>query len=243
MRDHPNRQTLECLSVRDLPDARAREMEEHVRDCAACAGYLAKLEAARETRLAAVPAERFVAQVAARRDNVVQLRTRRLVRTLAGVAALVAAAASLVLVMRRPGGDLEGGGVSMKGEGASVFRSRDGQVKALASDGTIRAGDALRIVITQSRPARVAAWFVDAHGQVDRVLPEGSMELPAGESPLPGSSVVNRPCVDLALVIVVGIASADDVERRMKAAVEGGTASAGAAWVPSGAIVRRLRCE
>ncbi len=244
MTKHPSRLTLERSSVDDLPEAQAREVSEHVRDCDECTRCIAELTGARERLLAAVPAERFTAQVAARRDRVVRLRDRRLPRIAAGITALAAAAALLVLVRRPPSGDGETPGIALKGGGASVYRSRDGQVHALTSEDTIRAGDALRVTVTQASPTRVAAWFVDAHGQVDRVFPDGVMLVPAGESSMPGSAVVDSPCVDLDLIMLTNApASIVDLERRLHEAADGGPSPNGDVWVPPGAWRRHLRCE
>ena len=241
MTKHPSRLTLERSSVDDLPEAQGREVSEHLRDCEQCSLYLGELTGAREWLLARAPAERFTAEVAARRDRVVRLRDRRGPRIAAGVTALAAAAAMLVLVRRPPSGDGETPGIGLKGGGASVYRSRDGQVRALSTDDTIRAGDALRVTVQQASPARVAAWFVDAHGQVDRVFPGGVMPVPAGESSMPGSAVVETPCVDLDLIVLTNApASIIDVERRLREAADSGVRDV---WLPPGASRRRLRCE
>ena len=241
---HPSRLTLERSSVDDLPEAQAREVSEHARDCDACARYLAELTTGRERLLARIPAERFTAQVAARRDRVVRLRDRRLPRIAAGITALAAAAALLVLFRRPPSGDGETPGIGLKGGGASVYRSRDGQVRALTSDDTIRAGDALRVTVTEASPTRVAAWFVDAHGQVDRVFPDGVMPVPAGETSMPGSAVVESPCVDLELIVVTNApASIADLERQLHEGADGGPRPNGDVGLPPGTSRRRLRCE
>jgi hypothetical protein len=239
---HPSELVLERFSVGDLPEERARKVEEHTRTCEQCARVLRELATAREALAKRMPPEAFVEKVSARRERVVRLAERRAARIGLGFVALVAAAAALLVVLRRPHSD-EGGGVALKGSGVAVHRRRGEVVKVLASDDTIRGGDALRIVVTQARPSRVAAWFVDAQGRVDRVLDAGSIELAAGESPLPGSVVVDSPCVDLRLVVLFGADSFEDSERKMKEALARGSGLDDDAWAPPGALTERLRCE
>jgi hypothetical protein len=213
-----------------------------VRTCEACARVVAELEDERDSRLTRVPKEAFLEAVAARRDRPVRLDERRAARVGLAFVALVAAAAVLLFFFRRPP-RVETEGVALKGNGVSVHRRRGDEVKALATGDTIRAGDALRIVVTQSRASRVAAWFVDARGQVDRAFEAGAIELPAGESSLPGSVVIDAPCVDLSLVVVFGAASLEGTERTLKENVARGPRGEDLGWAPEGALTRRLRCE
>ncbi len=239
---HPSNFILERFSVNDLAGPSALEVEQHIRACDGCTQFLAQLEAARKARLAAVPAAQFVEQVSARRARVVRLVDHRIARLGAAAMTVLAAAAAILLFVRRPDhGPL--GGVTLKGSGVAVHRNRGGDVHALASDETIRGGDALRIVITQSRPTRVAAWVVDVQGRIDRVVEEGSIALPSGESALPGSLVVDSPCIDLELVVLFGVESFQDAERRLKEAIPDGAIPEGTGWGLPGALTRRLRCE
>ncbi len=239
---HPSHLVLERFSVDDLAAPRAREVEQHLLTCEACTRFLTELEATRQARLAAVPPPRFVEQVTARRALPVRGTDRPVARIAAVATTVLAAAAAIVLLVRRPDHvPLEG--VTLKGSGFAVHRSRGGDVRVIASDETIRGGDALRIVVTQPHPARIAAWAVDARGRVDRVIEEGSIDLPGGESALPGSLVVDSPCVDLELVVLFGVESLQDAERRLHEAIGDGAAPPGAADGLPGAFTRRLRCE
>lgn len=242
MSDHPSRLTLERFSVSDLAAPIAQETKGHVDGCASCARYLEELEAESAARLDAFPPSDFVRRVTARPTPVVRLADRRRARVVGAIAALVAAAV-LLLVVRSADDDVAQSTVALKGAGISIHRSRDEAVRVMADADALRAGDALRVVVTQPRAAPVAAWFVDARGHVDSFTPGGALALPAGESPLPHSARVEAPCVDLALVVLANPTSVDAIEQGMKTALDAGAPFTGDAWIPRGAIVRRLRCE
>ncbi|HET6282820.1 MAG TPA: hypothetical protein VFH73_17785 [Polyangia bacterium] len=235
---HPGRNVLERFSVGDLPQPLGRETSRHVSDCASCRGYLDELDAARAARQAAVPPELFVAQVANRRDrgaSISSLRRRR--RLAAGILTTAAAAAAVLLLIPRPVPQ-----VALKGAGVAIHRNRGGQVHILSGDENIRAGDALRIVVTLPRPNQVAAWFVDANGRVDGLLAGATVSLPADEQTLPDSAIVKSPCLDLQLVVVVGARARAETDVSLRQAMARGI-PAGEGWVPTGAITRTLRCE
>lgn len=238
---HPTRLELERFSVGDLREDRLVATKEHVDDCPECMRYVAELETARASYLAAVPPAELLTRLKARRSPVVSLADLR-ARIGAGIATFVVAAAVLLLARRTDDPGMAGG-VGLKGAGLAIHRSRDGDVHVLTDEEAVRGGDALRIVITQSHPARLALWFVDAHGRIDRFPREAPLALPAGESALPDSARVDSPCLDLALVVVSSPSSVDEVERHMEEALRGGAPVAGDAWIPRGALVRRLRCE
>jgi hypothetical protein len=194
---HPSPLHLERFSVGELAEPTRAATAEHVRACVACAALLDELARAKEARLAAVPPARFVAEVAARVGRRGGLALRRRVTVVGGA---LAAAAALFLLVARPRPD-----VRLRGAGLAVQRQRDGVVQVLASADTVRAGDSLRVVVTLARPARVAAWFLDARGRVDGLTPT-PLELPAGEHALP-AAVVEAPCADLRVVVGVGAAA------------------------------------
>src|SRR5262249_38312673 len=159
--------------------------------------------------------------------------------------------AMLVLVprtvneVRLEGGDLTVQTVNqirLKGGGLTVHRNRAGNIQVLGDNDTIRAGDALRIVLSLTRPDSVAVWFVDAQGRVDRILPAEITQLPSGEHALPGSAVVETPCLDLWIVGAPGADASIPTEMRIRTAFSGGVPS-NDNWPPASVIVRRLRCE
>jgi hypothetical protein len=235
MTDHPNRITLERLSVGDLSDPDRVAAVQHTESCPACRAFLEELEAAQTARLTAMPAERFVALVAERRDRDANLATRRRRRWGFGAVAAVAAAALLLLIPRPEQ-------IRLKGAGVTIHRKRGGEVQVLAGNDTIRAGDALRLVITQAQAGPIAAWMVDARGRVDAWLSDSRQFLAAGEHALPGSVIVESPCVDSWLVVASGAAADEKTAKELRRAVAAGV-PAGDAWFPRGTQVRKLRCE
>ena len=190
---HPTATVLERFSVGDLPPALRDQVARHIAGCADCGQVVQGLAAERDARLATVSPERFVAEVASRRDrdaSLLAIRRRRWrgAGLATATAAVVAAAAAVFVLMPRPAPP-----ISLKGAGIAVYRSRAQRVQAIASADAIRAGDALRVVVTLPRPAQVAAWSVDARGRVDSLLPGGALSLPAGEQALPDSAIVENP--------------------------------------------------
>lgn len=250
MTTHPPRRELEQLSVDDVATAdRAREIDEHVRGCETCEVYLRELAAERDAMLAARAPADFAARIKERAaSNVVPLRSR-VARRVGSATVVLTAAAVLALVLRKPpeGDGSVGvpGGVILKGRGISLMRNRDAQVRALAESDTIRGGDGLRVIVTQQAPARVAGWYLDARGNVDAAFPGGAVQLGAGQTPAPGSVVVDTPCVDMTLVVVAlgDRETFDELDQRVRRArATQGDADIGA-WAPPGAFVRKLRCE
>jgi hypothetical protein len=236
--EHPSRLTIERLSVDDLPSAASAEAGRHVASCAACRREVDELRAAQARLVSRMPPDAFMVRMVERRDRGAVLARRRRVRlgAVAVISALAAAAATFALVPR--GGDQ----IRWKGSGATIHRSRDGTVQVLTGADTIRAGDALRIVVTLPGPESVAVWFVDAHGRVDRLMDEGARHLGAGAQAVPGSAVVDAPCVDMWLVLATGAAAAAGTEEVLRRAVAGGV-PAGDAWMPANTTARALRCE
>jgi hypothetical protein len=242
MTEHPRPLALERRSCEDLPAADAAAIDDHVAACAACAAELAELAAAHAAHRALDPPDAFVARLAARRRAV----RRRLALRVPLVAALAATAGWLVLggIARpaAPGADdvAWADEVAWKGNSVAIHRRR-GDVTELAADGAIRSGDALRLVVRLGRPTSVAAWFVDATGRVDDLV-DAPLSLSAGETPLPGSAVVERPCTDGWVVLATGAAASPRTGAALRARLRGGV-PAGTGGIPAGAIAVALRCE
>lgn len=237
---HPSPLSLERFSVGDLPGSIREDIARHVADCPTCDQYLKDLEAMRVDRMAAVPPDEFVALVAARRDRGASIADRQRRRRLGAAiltVAVSAAAAFLLIPRSQPNAPL-----GLKGAGVTLHRSRGGDERVMTSEDNIRPGDALRVVVTLPRPNQVAAWSVDARGRVDSWLAGGPLALPAGEQAFPESAIVESPCLDLTVVVVVGAAARVETGVALRqAAAHGGLA--GDDWLPAGAIVRKLRCE
>src|SRR5262249_6961793 len=157
-----------------------KSTEEHVAACESCAAVIAKLEAVHKAFAASHPVHQLTAKLAERQRR----RSKRWLG-FGALGMLSLAAASFLLPVFWPRG-----GVRLKGGGLALHRKRGDVVRVLSADDRVRAGDALRIVVTLSVPNSVGAWMVDAHGRVDRLVSQGLVTLPAGEQALEGSAVV-----------------------------------------------------
>jgi hypothetical protein len=245
---HPSELVLERLSVNDLPRKVREETERHVVDCLSCRQFLGELAAEQGARLCEVPPATFVANLERRRARE-ERRTRG--RLMSIVAGAMLAAAAMVLVIPRLGalreeteertgrpGSVRGDEVHFKGStGVMVHRRRDDAVTILPAEARVRAGDGLRVVVTLDQKTPVDVWFVDRHGRVDRLLESGPLELPPGQHALPGSAIVESPCVDLWLVVVTGEAATTLTEAEVRRRVaEGADAS-------QEIQIRQLGCE
>jgi len=247
---HPRRLELERYQVDDLPVPERERIAAHLAGCDACQGYVAELAALASARRASAPPAAFMARLSQRRKKSPRgwLRDRR-----AGLGVVLAAATAALLGLilypgaTGPGGagktaPAPGGAVSFKGAGVVLQRKRGEEVGVLPGDATVRAGDALRVVVQLEETAPVSAWLVDAQGRVDRLHDGASVQLPAGEHALPGSAVIDAPCLSMWLVVVVGGDPGQEHDRALRRAVQGGIPK-GEQWWPRGAAVRFLPCE
>lgn len=195
----------EHLRTRDLEAFAAGEPgvagAGHIERCDSCRAQVAALLLERDELLARVPPATFVAAVAARRRTNGSRARRRAVAVLSGLGLTVAAAAGVALVLRSPPPSTQTSGVRLKGVGVHVLRKRGEIVAPLEAADRVRAGDGLRLAITLSEPAGISVWFVDRAGRVDRYPGQPQFALAAGETLLPGSVVVDDPCVDMELVV------------------------------------------
>lgn len=227
---HPSELVLERLSVNDLPREMREETERHVADCLSCRQFLGELEVEKKARLREVPPALFMANMERRQKRQERQSRGRLLSIVAG--AMLAAAAMVVVIPRLRDTPGQGGPVRvdkartdegrtdqvrLKGStGVTVHRRRDNAVTVLPAVARVRAGDGLRVVVTLDRPTAVDVWFVDRQGRVDRLLESGRIELPPGQHPLPGSAIVNNPCVDLWLVVATGESASSLTETEVR---------------------------
>jgi hypothetical protein len=235
MSEHPSRFMLERHCVGDLSAAERDKTVFHLESCASCQARAGEIKDQAERDLALLPADDFVAQLSVRMGNEVR-RVSQLRRWAAvSVAAAMAAAAALIMMPRRHDA------IALRGSGLQVHRNRNGMAKLMDGGDRIKAGDALRVVVTVPHPDPVDVWFVDSTGRVDRLLASGPVSLGTGEQTLPGSAVVDAPCSDMWIVVGVGPASSASAEAALKRL--GPSHRDGDDWVPKGCLARQLRCE
>ncbi len=185
---HPEDLELLAYVEDELDSARAREVADHARTCAACATQVRELETARDAlrgapvlRLPAERRDRLVAELPAPRD--VRRATPR--RLLALLAALVAVAALLAVVATQENGPTVGGQAEEAAEQAPAEQAPPQTGEGERSDDRgapeAAAGQA-PLAEVEAQPARVAD-FLRERGYDARVV-DGSVEVrtkrPAG---------------------------------------------------------------
>ena len=236
MSEHPSRFMLERHCVGDLSPAERDKTVFHLESCPSCQVRVGEIKDHAERDLALQPPDEFVAKLSVRMGREVRRVSQFRRWAVISAAAAMAAAALLIMTPRRQDA------VVLRGSGLQVHRNRDAMAKLMDSGDRIRAGDALRVVVTLPHPDSVDVWFVDATGRVDRLLASGPLELKAGEQALPGSAVVDAPCSDMWVVVGVGTAPMSSTEAVLKR-LGPGRRDASDDWVPKGCLARQLRCE
>lgn len=176
---------LEALSAGEAPP---EGLAAHVAGCAACGTYVAALQEAGAAFRRARPPELFLRQLAARRARPRGGLLRHLAWALPAAAAL-----ALPLLLLRPA---PSEGIREKGGGApfKVLRKAPGQEQpdALASDGRVRAGDALRFAYEAPADGWLLVLDLDGTGTASVFHPFG------GERAAPvkrGTSLLERAVV------------------------------------------------
>ena len=235
MNEHPSRFMLERHCVGDLSPAEREKTVFHLESCINCQARVGDIKEQAERDLALWPADDFIAALSTRMGGQVTRISHFRRWAVVGIAAALAAAAALTMSPRRPER------IALRGSGLQVHRNRDGIAKLMDASDRIRAGDALRLVVTLPRAEPVDVWFVDATGRVDRLLAAGPVDLGTGEQALPGSAVVDAPCADMWIVVGMGAAStsAESALKRLGPGRRDGSDD----WVPKGCLARQLRCE
>jgi hypothetical protein len=236
MSEHPNRFMLERHCVGDLSPAERDRTVVHLEGCAACQGRVGDIKSQADRDLAMHPADEFVSQLSVRMGKqdrrVSQFRRWATV----SVAAAMAAGATLIMIPRQHDA------ITLRGSGLQVHRNRAGMAKLMEGGDRIRAGDALRVVVTLAHAEPVDVWFVDSSGRVDRLIAEGPLHGSPGEQAMPGSAFVDAPCKDMWVVVGVGSSATSSAETALKR-LGPGTRNGGDDWVPKGCLSRQLRCE
>src|SRR5687768_5350946 len=146
MSEHPSRFMLERHCVGDLSPAEREKTVFHLESCPSCQVRVGGIKDEAERELTAMPPDEFAAKLSVRMGREVR-RVSQLRRWAAvSAAAAMAAAAALIMAPRQPGT------VALRGSGLQVHRNRDGMAKLMEPGDRIKAGDALRVVVTLTHP-------------------------------------------------------------------------------------------
>ncbi|MCU1278147.1 MAG: hypothetical protein JWM53_1693, partial [bacterium] len=186
------RRAESCLSDLALDRLVAGERVEaavdaHVATCAECAARLADF---RREQLQAAP---LLDELRLRPARVVPLPRRRWI-----VAVPIFAAAALVLFLfvprlrTLPSERAKGGAAALVLD--VVVRHADGTVEALAPGKRVRAGDAVRFVVSTARPGHLVILGLDAAGKVSVYVADGGQAHPivrGARQAMPGSIILD----------------------------------------------------
>jgi hypothetical protein len=163
-----------CLSDlaldRLVAGERAGEAAAHAAGCARCGARLDEFRRARDTDapLLALIRERATTPS----PSVVPLRRRV---WLAAMLPLVAAAAIVLLLLPRflrpQLGEREKGSTALALD--VVVKHTDGRIEALGPQGRVRAGDAIRFLVSTQRPGHLVILGLDAAGKVSVYVADG----------------------------------------------------------------------
>lgn len=143
------------LLAGELDRPEAERLRGHLAQCARCAAALDDLRRGSEERL---PPLRVVPLPA---------RSRMPLRTVAAAVGL-AAAASLLLMVRPPGTRLKGSGFTL-----GMYVDHAGEVRRAAPGDTVAPGDAVRFAVTAPVDAHVAVLSLDPKGHATVYFPAG----------------------------------------------------------------------
>jgi Putative zinc-finger len=164
---------LDRFLMGELSGPDAERVRAHLAECARCTEAVSGLRMAREQPL---PPLRMVPLASRSRP--------RLWRRAAAAVVGLAAAASVVLVLRPPAGErVKGPGFSLR-----MYVEHDGQVRRAGPGEMVAAGDALRFAVTAPMKAYVAVLSLDPAGHGSVYFPIGARAAPVeggGEVALP----------------------------------------------------------
>jgi hypothetical protein len=162
---------LDRLLAGELSASEAREVETHLAACARCSEAAASLRAGRNEPLPPL--------------KVVPLR-RPLWPRIAAATAALAAAASLLLVLRPSGERIKGSGFALE-----MYIQHGSEVRRAGPGETVAPGDALRFAVIAPVESYVAVLSLDPEGRSSIYFPLGprAERIPAGaDVPLPLST-------------------------------------------------------
>lgn len=209
---------LDRFRMGELSEAAAEEVRAHVAGCAQCTSELQHLAVE-----APLPPMRVVPLFAARK--------RPVWRRVAAAGAGVAAAASLIFVLRPSGSERTKGAAASLG----MYVQHAGEVRRAGPGESVAAGDALRFAVTTPAAAYVAVLSVDPRGHGSVYFPLGARAelVPAGrDEPLPISTQLDESVGEER---IVGLFCSAPVELEpIRAALESGRAT-----IPDGCQVTR----
>ena len=159
---------LDRFLAGELDELAMRRVRQHVAECSHCAAALDGLKAAGDEPLPAL----CVVPLAG--------RARRWPGAIA-TAAGIAAAASLLLLVRLPGERLKGSGFALR-----MYVEHAGEVRAAGPGETVAPGDAVRFAITAPAKAYVAVLSLDPKARASVYFPLGGR----AEAVEPGADVL-----------------------------------------------------
>lgn len=158
---------LDRFLAGELDEVGARRVRQHLEECSRCAGAVEEMQAARGERL---PPLRLVP---------LARPARNWPRAAAAVAGL-AAAASVLLLIRGPGERAKGAGFAL-----GMYVEHAGEVRRAGPGETVAPGDAVRFAVTAPAKAYVAVLSLDPEGRGSVYFPLGARAEAVG----PGAEV------------------------------------------------------
>jgi hypothetical protein len=147
---------LDRFLAGELDELGAQRIHQHLTACSLCAGAVEGMSAARHERL---PSLRAVP---------IAPRARRWHRA-AAAGAGIAAAASLLLLVRTPGERVKGSGFALR-----MYVEHAGEVRRAGAGDAVAPGDAVRFTVTAPAKAYVAVLSLDPAGRGSVYFPLGA---------------------------------------------------------------------
>jgi hypothetical protein len=173
-RDHVGELRLRRFRVGELPAAEHEEITRHTSECGPCRARLKGIEDEQRSFERDIPFERFAGGVE-RARRVPRARPRR-VWTVGFFG--FAAAAAMVLLFVRPGGDERRlNGIKGSSNAALRIAAADGAQRLAAPTEALRTGERVRIGVRAGAPRHLVAISIDDAGAVTPLYPERGGDL------------------------------------------------------------------